>query len=61
VQKPENVQLEHQEFWNRMEKNSLSVQQMPDWLRGSPVNKRTLNERPDQTAAIMKATAAAEP
>jgi len=34
-------ELENQEFWSRMEKNSLFVQRMPDWMKGSPINKRT--------------------
>jgi hypothetical protein len=34
-------QLKDQEFWNRMAKNSLVVQRMPAWMKGSPINKRT--------------------
>ncbi len=34
-------ELTHQEFWSRMEKNSLVVERMPGWVKGSPVNKRT--------------------
>lgn len=34
-------ELKNQEFWSRMAKNSLVVQRMPAWMKGSPVNKRT--------------------
>jgi hypothetical protein len=37
---PEN-ELKHQEFWSRMAKNSLVVQRMPAWMKGSPINKRS--------------------
>jgi len=35
------IELKNQEFWSRMAKNSLVVQRMPAWMKGSPVNKRT--------------------
>jgi hypothetical protein len=34
-------ELKNREFWSRMAKNSLVVQRMPAWMKGSPVNKRT--------------------
>lgn len=33
--------LTHESFWARMEKNSQIVAQMPQWMKGSPVNYRT--------------------
>lgn len=33
--------LKNREFWSRMATNSLVVQRMPAWMKGSPVNKRT--------------------
>jgi hypothetical protein len=34
-------ELKNRDFWSRMAKNSLAVQRMPAWMKGSPVNKRT--------------------
>jgi hypothetical protein len=31
----------YQKFWSLMEENSRVVQQMPSWMKGSPVNRRT--------------------
>lgn len=32
--------LVHPEFWKRMEENSKLVKRMPQWMKGSPVNRR---------------------
>jgi len=40
--KKQESSLMFPEFWSRMEKNSLFVQRMPGWMKGSPINKRTL-------------------
>jgi hypothetical protein len=34
--------LEHKTFWSRMEQNTRCVEQMPAWVKGSPVNERAV-------------------
>ena len=33
--------LTHKTFWTRMEQNTRCVEQMPNWVKGSPLNQRS--------------------
>lgn len=41
----------NQGFWDRMDQNSKVVEQMPKWVKGSPVNQRPV-ERPIQVGDV---------
>lgn len=40
MQETKTDELTYEEFLDCMEKNSHVVRRMPDWMKGSPVNKR---------------------
>jgi hypothetical protein len=37
-------QLKHGEFWDKMERASEQAQNWPQWMKGSPVNRRESQE-----------------
>ncbi len=37
-------QLKHSEFWDKMERASEQAQNWPQWMKGSPVNRRESQE-----------------
>lgn len=54
-------ELKLDQFWNRMERNSVVVERMPDWVKGAQSNQRphtdnrATNERPAARPSVLKA------
>ncbi|MBV9180242.1 MAG: hypothetical protein JO356_02935 [Acidobacteria bacterium] len=42
-------QLKHAEFWEKMERAREEAQKWPEWMKGSPVNRRESKESKSQT------------
>lgn len=42
-------QLKHAEFWEKMERASKEAQKWPQWMKGSPLNRRESKQEPNSS------------